>query len=69
VRFARELGLKVEDFQICLDSGRYRQKIQDELREGQERGVNSTPSFLVNGQLIRGVDYLGLREAIERNLR
>jgi protein-disulfide isomerase len=69
VRFARELGLKVEDFQICLDSGRYRQKIQDEIREGQERGVNSTPSFIVNGELIRGVDYLGLREAIERNFR
>nr|BAL58774.1 DsbA oxidoreductase [Candidatus Acetothermum autotrophicum] len=69
VRFARELGLKTEDFQICLDSGRYRQKVQDELREGQERGVNSTPSFIVNGELIRGVDYLGLREAIERHFR
>lgn len=69
IRFARELGLKTEDFQICLDSGRYRQKVQDDLREGQERGVNSTPSFLVNGELIRGVDYLGLREAIERHVR
>ncbi|MFN4218152.1 MAG: DsbA family protein [Candidatus Bipolaricaulia bacterium] len=68
VRFARELGLKTEDFQTCLDSGRYRQKVQDETREGQAQGVNSTPSFIINGQLIRGVDYLGLREAIERNL-
>ncbi len=68
VRFARELGLKVEDFQRCLDSGRYRQKIQDELREGEAQGVNSTPSFIVNGQLVRGADYLRLRELIERNL-
>ncbi|MCL6641702.1 MAG: DsbA family protein [Candidatus Bipolaricaulota bacterium] len=69
VRFARELGLKAEDFQICLDSGRYREKVQDDIREGQQRGVNYTPSFIVNGELIRGVDYLGLREAIERNFR
>jgi protein-disulfide isomerase len=68
VRFARELGLKTEDFQLCLDSGRYRQKVQDERREGEAQGVNSTPSFIVNGQLVRGVDYLGLRELIERSL-
>ncbi len=68
VRFARELGLKVEDFQLCLDSERYRQKVLDEKREGEAQGVSSTPSFIVNGQLVRGVDYLGLRELIERNL-
>ncbi|MCS7197656.1 MAG: DsbA family protein [Candidatus Bipolaricaulota bacterium] len=68
VRFARELGLKVDDFQQCLESGRYREKIQNELREGQAQGINSTPSFLVNGQLVRGADYLRLRELIERNL-
>lgn len=68
VRFARELRLKEEDFKRCLDSERYKQKVQDELREGQEQGVNSTPSFIVNGQIVRGVDYLGLRELIERSL-
>ncbi len=68
VRFARELGLKTEDFQRCLDSGRYRQKIRDELREGEAQGVTSTPSFIVNGQLVRGADYLRLRELIESYL-
>ncbi len=69
VRFARELGLKVEDFQSCLDSGRYRQKILDELQEGQAAGVTATPSFIVNGQLVRGADYLGLRALIEQYLK
>jgi protein-disulfide isomerase len=68
VRFARELGLKEEDFKTCLDSERYKQKVQDEVREGQERGVTATPSFIINGQIVQGVDYLGLRELIERNL-
>lgn len=68
VRFARELGLKPEDFQMCLDSGRYRQKVQDELREGEAQGITSTPSFIVNGQIVRGADYLSLRALIQRNL-
>lgn len=68
VRFARELGLKEEDFRICLESGRYKEKVREEGREGQEQGVNSTPSFIINGQIVRGVDYLGLRELIERSL-
>lgn len=68
VRFARELRLKEEDFTTCLDSERYKQKVQDEARAGQEQGVTSTPSFIINGQIVRGVDYLGLRELIERSL-
>jgi len=69
VRFARELGLKEQDFKECLDSERYKQKVQDDIREGKAQGIDATPSFIVNGELIRGVDYLGLREAIERNFR
>lgn len=67
VRFARELGLKVEDFQLCLDSGRYRQKVLDESREGEAAGITSTPSFIVNGQIVRGADYLSLRALIQQN--
>lgn len=67
VRFAQELGLRVEDFQRCLNSERYRQKVLDELREGEAMGITSTPSFIVNGQIVRGADYLGLRALIQRN--
>ncbi len=68
VRFARELGLKEQDFKECLDSERYKQKVQDDIREGEAQGIDATPSFIVNGQLVRGADYLRLRELIERNL-
>lgn len=69
VRFARELGLKEQDFKECLNSERYKQKVQDERREGQAQGISSTPSFIVNGQLVRGADYLGLRALIQRFLQ
>jgi len=68
VRFARELGLKEQDFKECLDSERYKQKVLDELREGEAAGVTATPSFIVNGQMVRGADYLGLRALIQQGL-
>lgn len=68
VRFARELRLKEQDFQACLDSGRYEQKVQDEMNEGEQQQIKSTPSFIVNGQLVEGADHARLVELIEQNL-
>lgn len=67
--FAADLNLNTEQFNQCLDSGKYRDKVQQEMIEGQRLGVNSTPTIFVNGQLIRrGSDYEVLRTAIEAAL-
>lgn len=52
--FAKDLGLNTEQFNQCLDSGKYTQKVQDETRAAQELGVQSTPSFFVNDWLVLG---------------
>ena len=68
-RFAADLKLNAQQFNQCLDSGEYRDKVQQEVSEGQRLGVNSTPSLFVNGQLIRqGSDYQVLQTAIEAAL-
>jgi protein-disulfide isomerase len=67
--FAADLNLNTEQFNHCLDSGKYRDKVQQEMIEGQRLGVTSTPTIFVNGQLIRqGSDYQVLRTAIEAAL-
>lgn len=38
----------------CLDSGAERALIQAEVQAAYRAGVNSTPSFIVNGALLRG---------------
>ena len=53
-RFADELGLDSEVFNECLDSGRHSQIVQQETATGQQIGIRSTPSFLVNGQPVIG---------------
>ena len=69
-RFAAELELDTEQFNQCLDSREYRSQVQDDVNEARRRGIRSTPSILVNGQLIRdGSSYQVLQAAIEAELQ
>lgn len=68
-RVAADLGLDAEQFNQCLDSGKYQDKVQQETTEGQRLGVRGTPTLFVNGQLIRdGSNYQALQAAIEAAL-
>src|SRR3989344_7106944 len=40
---ASELGLDQAVFQQCLDSGKYEQKVKDQMEEGTTAGVEGTP--------------------------
>jgi protein-disulfide isomerase len=69
-RFADDLGLDTTQFNQCLDSGKYSAKVQQEIAQGRQAGVHSTPALLVNGRLIeRGSDYQVLQAAIEAALK
>ncbi len=52
--FAAELGLDATAFGACLDEDRYADAIAANQELGLNRGVNSTPSFFINDQLIAG---------------
>jgi len=47
--FAVDMGLDSEAFNSCLDSGKYTQFVQDQTSVGQLIGVQSTPTFVING--------------------
>ena len=48
--YARDLQLDVDKLQQCINSNRQAARIAADYRAGAERGVRSTPTFLVNGQ-------------------
>ncbi len=52
--YARELRLNENQFNLSLDSGKTRGKIQDDLSQGRARGVAGTPTFFVNGTKMNG---------------
>src|SRR3989344_396320 len=48
-KWAREVGLDTVKFNECLDSGKYRSEVQNDLQAGQAAGVTGTPGTFVNG--------------------
>jgi protein-disulfide isomerase len=50
---ADTLGLD-SSFDRCLAEERYLDRLNEDIQVGRDAGVNSTPSFLINGKLIVG---------------
>jgi protein-disulfide isomerase len=66
---AEELGLDAAAFAECLDSGRKAAEWQGDLKEGEAYGVQSTPSFFVNGRAVVGAQpYEAFAQIIEDEL-
>ena len=70
VGLARETGLDAERFEASLASGSYEQIVTSNFREGQQRGISGTPTFVINGRVLSGLHPVGVYEdAIERAKR
>lgn len=67
---AARVGLNLDLFRRCLASSESRDAVIADLREAKRLGIDSTPTFLINGKLLRGA--VGLEQfkvAIDRELR
>jgi protein-disulfide isomerase len=53
-KIAHDLGLST-GFDACLASDRYGQRVRDDTKAGQAKGVTATPTFFVNGRKLEGV--------------
>ncbi len=54
-KIAVQVGLNASAFNTCFDSGKYAAQVNQETSEGQQRGVQATPTFFINGQRYEGV--------------
>ncbi|MBL7164515.1 MAG: DsbA family protein [Anaerolineales bacterium] len=52
--FAEELSLDMDAFNACLDGNKFEEQLQQDQLDAVQAGINSTPSFLINGQLVVG---------------
>ncbi len=62
--YAAEIGLDVEQFNDCVISRRYQDRINAEQHEGFERGFKGAPAFLVNNQPVIGPQHLSVFEGL-----
>ena len=68
--YAKELGLKSQAFNQCLDSGKHLKKVEDETATAAFLGARGTPAFLLNGKLFAGAQPFEVFEAaIEEELK
>lgn len=67
---ARRLGLDGKKFDNCLDTGRYTEQVQNDMKEGQRLGVNGTPAMFINGTYVEGgmVPFETLEGMIKKEL-
>jgi protein-disulfide isomerase len=65
-------GLKMNDrrFGQCLDSGKYRRKVEGETAVAASLGARGTPTFFVNNRLLVGAQpFEAFRAVIEEELK
>ncbi|MFQ5887353.1 MAG: PCYCGC motif-containing (lipo)protein [Candidatus Hydrothermarchaeales archaeon] len=53
-QFAKDLGLDSKKFDECLDSGKYEAEVKNDMQDGIDAGVTSTPTFFVNDEKVVG---------------
>ena len=51
---AQGLGLDMSKYGSCMQGETHRAQIQANLQEGERRGINQTPSFIIGGHLVPG---------------
>ncbi len=78
-KYAGEIGLNQNSFDMCLDSGKYEKEVKKDLEEGSKYGVKGVPGFFIGknkggskftGKLISGAHpFEKFKELIEENLK
>ncbi|MFA5051467.1 MAG: DsbA family protein [Patescibacteria group bacterium] len=67
--YAKEINLDSAKFNTCLDSGAFAQRVQKDFQDGLFAGVQGTPTFFVNGQILQGVPtFADMQGAIDQLL-
>ena len=66
--YATEIGLDVAQFNSCIDSGKFAPEVSSDLADGTVAGVNSTPTFFINGKRYNNMSYDQFKQIIDAEL-
>ena len=66
--YATNLGLNKDTFKTCLDSGKYKQQVLDDFDTARAKGIDRTPSFIINGQIVYADNLISaINDALKAN--
>ena len=70
VEYAKEIGADETRFKELLDSSKYRGEVLGDFSDGQEAGVQGTPTFFINGRILVGAQpFEAFQQIIEEELK
>jgi predicted DsbA family dithiol-disulfide isomerase len=68
-QYAQELDLDADAFEECIEEGRYNEEVMADYQYASTLGVQSTPTFFLNGiPLVGAQPYDVFKEVIEQEL-
>lgn len=68
--YAQKIGLDVEKFKNDMAGTAAKSRVDNDLQRGKSLGINSTPSFFINGKLVpfEQVELTAMRQIIDAEL-
>lgn len=68
-KWAKDLKLDAAKFNVCLETEKYKEEIQKNIKEGENVNVTGVPAYFINGKLLSGAQpYSDLKQLIEQQL-
>ncbi|MFC1612456.1 DsbA family protein [Patescibacteria group bacterium] len=68
VRLGEGLEMDMAQFETCVNGGKYRVQVSDEMNEAKGRGVTGAPTFFINGEKMIGGSFMSLKRMIDEKL-
>ncbi|MFA6304307.1 MAG: DsbA family protein [Patescibacteria group bacterium] len=66
---AQKIGVNMSEFNNCVSSRKYQQKVEADYQEGLSYGVDGTPGSFVNGVPVKGaLPYASVKQIIDSEL-
>ena len=70
IQLASVLNLDTQAFTTCFDSGKYEDLVASQTSFARSIGVQSTPTFLINGEWLIGAQpFESFQQVIEKGLK
>jgi len=64
LKLAAQVGLNIPTFTSCIESDKYASLVAQEKTDAEAQGVNSTPTFFINGQEVLGAQPYSAFQAV-----
>jgi protein-disulfide isomerase len=69
IKYATDLKLNVTQFTTCLTTEKYASVVDGDEAQGQTYGVQGTPAFFINGELVSGAQpFAKFKAVIDKDL-